>query len=122
MKFLTLTLLAVSAFAAPWDGTRGDLTVFTVELTAAFFQTVGAPTNLPPFSTEILVSSTDKTVTAFRVAIEYTDANGHHTDSRTTSVGDWMTLAFFSGVKAEQITSVTVTRLRDGVATNLVGQ
>lgn len=119
MKSCLLLLLPLLASAATWDGTHDDLTVFTVELNSAVFGLAGVQSTLPAHSAEIFVSSTDKTVTAFRVAIEYRDDKGSHAETRTVAVGDFMALAFFGGVDVAQVSSVNITRLRDGAATSV---
>jgi hypothetical protein len=114
---LAASLFAVSASAASWDGTKDDLTVFTVNLNSAIFGVAGIPALLPANSLEIFVSSTDKTVTAFRVTIEYADASGSHTASRVGDASVYMTMAFFAGVSVDAVSSVSVTRLRDAQTT-----
>ena len=114
------SLFAVSVSAASWDGTKDDLTVFTVNLNGGIFGTFGIPVvGIPEHSLEIFVSSTDKTVTAFRVNIEYTDASGLHTASRVGDASVYMTMAFFPGVGADMVSSVSVTRLRDAQTTQV---
>jgi hypothetical protein len=115
-----LLWFAAAGFAYPWDGIHEDLNIVTVDVGTSIFGVFALPSGeMPPRSVEILVSSTDKTVTAFRVVIEYTDATGLHTDSRTGSVGALMTMAFFGGITSKQITSVTVTRLHNGQTTSI---
>jgi hypothetical protein len=119
-----ILLFASSCFAATWDGQHDDLTVFTVQLNSDVFGVAGVPGVIPPgfpaSSVEIFTASTDRGVTAFRVTIEYTDNLGAHTESRTSSVSaGMMALAFFGGVQVSQISSVSVTRLRDGQTTSI---
>ena len=64
MKRLTLLFaLCSTAFAAaPWDGTRGDLSVLTVSVNTGALLGFMFPPTTPAVSTQIFVASSDLSV------------------------------------------------------------
>src|SRR5271169_5762489 len=124
-RFALFFAMAAGLSAASWDGQHDDLTVMTVVLNTSIFGLVGAPIppGMPKQSTEIFVSTTDLTVTGFRVSIQFVDDSGSHTATVTSSISNKiMTMHFFSGVPADQIRWVQITRLHDAATTVVLGE
>ena len=86
MKLFALFALLITSVstAAPWDGTKGPLTVVTFTFSS------GTGTNLPGvpivagplvWHTTIFIKCSDPSVTAARVRVSYRDGSGDHTVS-----------------------------------------
>lgn len=113
---LLLFVVALTAQAAPWDGTKGPLTVATVTFSS------GTGTNLPGvpgipgplvWHTTVFIKCADSEVTAARVRLEYRDESGDHVISLLADFVQGyggVTLA----VPLEKVLAVKITALRDG--------
>lgn len=117
---LAATLLSLVSLcsAAPWDGARGDLSIRTEGFDAG--KLLGLSWAIP--STAITVTSTDATVTAFRVTIQIRNVVGQLEDRvEVVRVAPFpfAASANFLGVQESVITAIRITRLRDGESTDL---
>lgn len=105
-------LVCCIASAAAWDGTRNDVTVTSASFDAGPWFGLAWP--VP--STYIIVSSTDQTVTGFRVTVRLMNVFGQP-EERTQAVhvaAPFPSAVYFLGANEASIMSVRVTRLRDG--------
>lgn len=115
---LLSAVIAAVCSAASWDGIHGDLTVTTIQFSPRMLSIMGLGM-VPGFTataTQIWVKSADPSVTGFRVTATFADDSGSHTVSILADAqsNGAMTMAPLWNLRIDQITSLTVTRLRDG--------